>query len=91
VDADDDFQVGLVLDYHAERLGLHPGLRYVRRGERRTLTPEWHIEHRSPPATPLIETVDAEGNRYRLVAGYPAAPLSGASWFVYRNASGPAR
>lgn len=55
VGADHDFRVGLVVDYHTERLGLHPALRFVRSGEMRSRPPEWHVEHRpadepAPPA-----------------------------------------
>lgn len=88
VAGDHDFRVGLVIDYHAARLGLRPRLAYVRAGERRAQPPEWYIEQRARPGPVPAETGDGEGNRYRLTAQYPSAPLSGFQWYVFRRSPG---
>jgi hypothetical protein len=87
VGGDHDFRVQMVFDFHRQELGI-AGLPYIPHESWPRQGVDWLICHRESqePAAPLAGHIqDGGGNRYGLVAIYPAAPLSGLHWFLYKR------
>jgi hypothetical protein len=88
VGSDHDFRIGTVLTFHARALGTAKPLEYRSQGEWPPDGPEWVITHKEPLVAPVPASEqihDEAGHEYALEAVFPAAPLSGMHWFVYRN------
>ncbi len=88
VGGDHDFRIGMEIDYFMpQSLGPKSG-GYIDAASRRPGVPEWHVTQResTEPPVPQDSTVrDATGNEFQFVQGFPAAPLAGLHWFVYRR------
>jgi hypothetical protein len=95
VASDHDFRNGLVVRYHAERLGLAGKINYLERdasgAERSTAAtaPDWYIAHESEPsaASPPPSITIGNSNHYLLYRtyGHGFGLLSGWSWHLYRH------
>ena len=81
--SDHDFRNRLVVEYFGPRMSKP--VRYVSRAE---ITPtQWYLAQRSPGADPPLQRIAVPRGTYRLVRSYPAAMLSGLTWFVYERES----
>ena len=91
IGGDQDFRIGLQLDYDLPRvLGAERG-RYYSDGSWPPGGPMWVIanaDHYEPPVLPHNVYRDASGNEYEYVRTYLAPPLSGLHWFLFRNRAG---
>lgn len=85
VGSDHDFRNGLVLSYYARELPPGKQLVYVPRARWPQGGPEWLVRHAAqrPPVAPTA--VAAGGARYRLVAEYDHAAISGFYWALYHR------
>jgi hypothetical protein len=90
VGADDDFRIVHVVNflragvYGGDRIEFQPQARWQGAG------PAWLIANRDsyePPVPRAEQIQDAEGRRFDFVQAFPAAPLAGLHWFLYRNAA----
>jgi len=89
VGGDHDFRIPLILDFYREAAAPKI-LCYLPQSESPPGGVDWLICHREagePPVPPSPQLCDPEGHRYDWVKTYPAAPLSGLHWFLYRNAA----
>ena len=86
VGSDHDFRNGLVLRFHARELPPERRLLYRPRSRWRTGGPRWFIIHRAQrPEQPRLALAFATGERFRLLAEYDHAAISGFYWALYRN------
>lgn len=87
IGGDHDFRVERVLWFYRQELGA-TGLAYVAHETWPQQGVDWLLCHREshyPPEPPAPAIEDWVGNRYDLAAVYPAAPLSGLHWFIFRR------
>jgi hypothetical protein len=90
VGSDHDFRNAMVLRFHARDLPPGRRLAYVDRRERESAPPEWMVVHRElRPDAPARELVFGRAGRYRLVAEFDHAALSGFWWGLYRRGATP--
>jgi hypothetical protein len=87
VGSDHDFRNAMVLRFYARLLPAGKVLDYRERSRWPVGGPDWIVTHRRfRPDTPLSElSIEAIG-RYRLVADFDHAGISGFYWAVYRRA-----
>lgn len=90
VGADDDFRIQHVVEFH--RAGVYGGERveFQPHASWQGAGPAWLIANRDsyePPLPRAEQIFDPEGRRFDFVQAFPAAPLAGLHWFVYRNAN----
>lgn len=88
VGSDHDFRVGAVLAFHARAAPPAKALDYRAQDAWPPEGPEWvitHAESSTLPLPPTDELRDEAAHRYTWQATFPAAPISGLHWFVYRN------
>jgi hypothetical protein len=86
--SDHDFDIRLVLPFHAETAMGDRKLAYYRWGHWPPEGPEWLICHQDSSSEPVprwSQLKNDAGNRYECVKTFPAAPLSGSHWFIYHN------
>ncbi|HVW22766.1 MAG TPA: hypothetical protein VHC86_16245 [Opitutaceae bacterium] len=82
-----DFRNGMVIGYDAPAVTpAGRSLRYVPAGRWRSPGPDWifteRLDHEPPPPERIY---DAYGTLYQLERTFPHAPLSGWTWYLYRN------
>jgi len=85
---DQDFMVGTEVRYYLPRVLAARQGAYLERSLWPGDGPQWVIVQRESfaPATPPVDRFgDGKGNTFEFFKTYPAAPLSGLHWFVYRN------
>ena len=90
VASDHDFRNGMVIDYHARRLGVEANIEYVASFQSRSERVDWvflHTFERDPAVLPSIR--DVSGRRYRFDSRFASGPLSGWQWLLYRRIDGP--
>lgn len=90
VSSDHDFRNGLMLRHYAARVAGGERLAYVPQGSWTGAGPPWFLVHRfegEPGPEPALK--DQAGDRYRLEAEYPSAPLAGWRWGLYRRVAAP--
>jgi hypothetical protein len=88
--ADDDFRIRRVVEFYAAEQGAGTRVEYQPRGTWQGAGPEWLIVNRDSFERAISrgeQIQDETGRRFDLVASFPAAPLAGLHWFVYRNES----
>jgi hypothetical protein len=89
IGADDDFRIQRVVAFY-DALGDSDGrVVYQPRAAWQGAGPEWLIVNRDSYELPQPrgdEIHDEAGRRFDFVRAFPAAPLAGLHWFVYRNA-----
>jgi hypothetical protein len=88
IGADDDFRIQRVVAFHAPEVPGGERLRYETRAEWDAAGPAWLLVNRDSQELPLSrgdEIHDGAGRRFGFVRAFPAAPLAGLHWFVYRN------
>jgi hypothetical protein len=91
VGSDQDFRNAMVLRFYARLLAPGKILDYRERSRWPAGGPEWIVTHRRfRPLRALPELAFASAGRYRLVADFDHAGISGFYWAVYRRAgAGP--
>jgi len=86
VGSDHDFRTGTVLRFYASQLPAGQTLDYRPRGHWPRGGPEWLILHRAErPARTRDRLALDSGERFRLVAEFDHAAISGFYWGLYRN------
>jgi hypothetical protein len=92
VGSDQDFRNAMVLRFYARLLPEGIVLDYRERSRWPSEGPEWIVTHRRfRPERPLPEIAFESAGRYRLVADFDHAGISGFYWALYRRANaGPA-
>ena len=87
VGGDHEFRQRTMLRYYGASLPAGKTLEYVPIERLQEVAPDWVVMHSfdpdAVPATPAI--FDGAGREYRLFRTYPAGPLSGWHWYVYRR------
>jgi hypothetical protein len=92
VGSDHDFRTGTVLRFYAPHLPASQTLDYRPRGRWPRGGPEWLILHRKErPTEPRERLVLGSGERFRLVAEFDHAAISGFYWALYRNLGAASR
>lgn len=88
IGADHDMMVGMVVEHSRRQNPAFERLRYLPNWSQQKESAQWLISSSQkipiPQATPGLFV---RGKSYRLVATYPAGPVSGFHWFLYREAS----
>jgi hypothetical protein len=88
IGADDDFRIERVVHFY-DALGDAGRIVYQPRGTWQGAGPAWLIVNRDSYERPNPrgdQIRDEAGRRFDFVRAFPAAPLAGLHWFVYRNA-----
>jgi hypothetical protein len=88
IGADDDWRIQRVVAFHGAEVPGGERIRFETRSEWDAAGPAWLIVNRDAQELPLArgeEIRDAAGRRFGFVRAFPAAPLAGLHWFVYRN------
>src|SRR5574342_1386507 len=86
VASDWDFRNQMVIQYYAKAAGPGHSLQYYRRKQLPAEGPQWMFLHRLDGEDAPTDDLSGEGRvRYRLDRTFPHAPLSGWTWYVYRN------
>jgi hypothetical protein len=75
----------MMLAFYRDYLGPGNRLRYLPPEAWGSEPPAWILASRRDRRLPPREETIVAGARYRLVASYESAPLSGKDWFVYRR------
>ncbi|MEX2114704.1 MAG: hypothetical protein WD845_16045 [Pirellulales bacterium] len=86
--ADNGFRIAYPAVYIARTAVPDKTIRVSRMGPALADGPEWFICHKEsfePPVPYSAELFGRTAHPYRLEATFPAAPLSGLHWFVYRR------
>jgi hypothetical protein len=92
VGSDHDFRTGTVLRFYASRLPASQTLDYRPRDRWPPGGPEWLILHRAErPARTRDRLVLDSGERFRLVAEFDHAAISGFYWGLYRKLGAASR
>ncbi len=89
IGSDHDFRMEMVVNHHRAATPAASQAVYVRQDAWPEAGPDWLIVHAesSAPPTPRTPSVrDETGTQFVFERAFPAAPLSGLHWFVYRNA-----
>lgn len=89
IDSDNDFQVPLMLDYHAGAMaGKKVEYRLKKSGP---WGAEWLVcqkDSLDDPAPPHARFAESAGFQDQLVKIFPTAPLSGLRWYLYQKRAG---
>jgi hypothetical protein len=91
VSSDHDFRNAWVIEFHAERdVQAYPKggktLDYIYMTESRKQGTEWFLRHSfSGEPAPADSFMDSFGNQYELVQVFPAASVSGSTWWLFRR------
>ena len=88
IGADDDYRIQRVVAFHGAEVPGGERIRFETRAEWDAAGPAWLLVNREAQELPLPrgdEIRDANGRRFGYVRAFPAAPLAGLHWFVYRN------
>ena len=80
-----DWRTGMLVHYYARAIGAQDRLQYVSADKAAVEGAQWVIDEAldNAPASQLI--VDKHGRQYTMDRVYPAGPLSGIVWRVYRQ------
>ena len=80
-----DWRTGMLVHYYARAIGAQGRLQYVSADKAAVEGAQWVIDEAldNAPASQLI--VDKHGRQYTMDRVYPAGPLSGIVWRVYRQ------
>jgi len=84
--SDSDFRNVAVIAYYAKAVGPAHYLQYYSTTNLPPGGPQWVVLHRldgEPP--PNADLLAADGGHYRQEGVYPHAPLSGWTWYLFRN------
>ena len=80
-----DWRTDMMVRYYAIAIGERGRLRYVPPAEAAVEGADWIIDE-SPDNAPAPASIsDAKGREYTIDGTYPAGPLSGITWQVYRQ------
>lgn len=85
-----DFRVMEILGFYGPKNNGGKGIRYFKHGTWPRFGAEFLVvprEASSPPIPPAETVDDGQGNEFRFVRAFPAAPLSGMHWFIYKNST----
>jgi hypothetical protein len=75
----------MMVRYYASAIGERGRLRYVPPAQAAVDGADWIIDE-SPDNAPAPASIsDAKGREYTIDGTYPAGPLSGITWQVYRQ------
>lgn len=85
ISSDHDFRQLTLLDYYLFALPKGKSIDYRHRNELPSGGTTWLITHAIEPAPPPLPRLQVHHGDFRLVATFPASPLSGWTWHVYRN------
>jgi hypothetical protein len=92
IGGDQDFRIGTELQYYLPSEVGAKRAEYVPHGSWPEHGPDWVVTQRESldPVRPVPDHLTGPtGNEYTLMEVFPAAPLSGLHWYVYRNRSAP--
>ena len=88
VGGDQDFRIGVVLQFYCGQLPGNREVLYYPMGNWPQGGPEWVIYQKESYELPVPRRAvigDGQHNHYALVKIIPAAPLSAQHWFIYHN------
>jgi hypothetical protein len=86
VGSDHDFRNPTLIEYYTQRGKAGGALKYVTARDWRETPPEFFIGHSlTPTFDPATTQILAGIGEYELLAGWPAAPVSGFHWYLYRR------
>ncbi len=83
---DHDFRIKAILEFYQTALPPEVGVDYHDRNDIPASGTEWVIMQATEPASPPASSMIIYKRTYRLQAVFPASPLSGFTWCVYRKA-----
>jgi hypothetical protein len=86
ISGDHDFRLTTMLEFYQTALPANLNVEYRHRNDIPRSGTEWIITHALEPAPPPAASMTIYGKTYRLQAVFPASPLSGFTWYVYRKA-----
>lgn len=85
-----DFRVVEILKFYGRKNCGGKNIVYFKHGSWPRRGAEFLVvprEASNPPIPPAAKVVDGLGNEFRFVRVFPAAPLSGMHWFIYKNSA----
>ncbi len=86
VTSDQDFRNGLLVEFYRKHRPLLENVKYVGLAQARTGVAGWLITHTQEPLeNPPRSSLEIGAGKFRLVAVFPYAGVSGWHWMIYRS------